>query len=222
MLKGINRGRVLTAILLIGLAYAAPALIIRLGDFHLPNIQQDYEPSQPIAYSHRLHAGEMQIPCLYCHFGAEQSRHAGIPPASVCMNCHGFVTATFGAVKAEDTLSKKEKRKARQIISPELKKLYRALALDDKKKPAKGKTQNPIQWVRVHNLPAFAYFDHRPHVGANIACQTCHGPVESMERVRQFLPLNMGWCINCHRESNKYGVNGRKVHAPLDCSACHI
>lgn len=222
MLKGINRSRVLTVILLAGLAYAVPSLIISLGGLHLPNIQQDYEPSQPIAYSHRLHAGEMQIPCLYCHFGAEKSRHAGIPPASVCMNCHGFVTTAIGAVRAEDALAKKQKRKARRIISPELQKLYSALALNVKMKPARGKEQTPIQWVRIHNLPDFAYFDHRPHVGAGVTCQTCHGPVESMERVRQFQALNMGWCVNCHRDSNKSGVNGRKVNAPLDCSACHI
>ena len=208
MLKGPIRSRVFTVILLAGLAYAVPSLKITLGGLHLPNIQQDYEPSQPIAYSHRLHAGEMQIPCLYCHFGAEKSRHAGIPPASVCMNCHGFVTAAIGAVRAEDNLAKKQKRKALRIISPELRKLYGALALNKKMKPAAGKTQTPIQWVRIHNLPDFAYFDHRPHVGAGVACQTCHGPVESMERVRQFLPLNMGWCINCHRDSNKSGVNG--------------
>jgi hypothetical protein len=165
---------------------------------------------QPIAYSHRLHAGEMQIQCQYCHFGADKSRHAGIPPASVCMNCHKFVTASLGAVRAEDEDAAKEKRAPRPIVSPELRKLYDAV-----------NTGTPIAWNRIHSLPDFVYFDHRPHVNAGVACQQCHGPVEAMERVRQVSDLTMGWCVNCHRDSNRTGVAGRTVYASINCSTCH-
>jgi hypothetical protein len=149
--------------------------------------------------------------CLYCHSNADKSRHAGIPAASVCMNCHRQVTALFGAVRAEDDLAANEKRKPREVVSDELKKLI-----------ATVRDAAPIAWVRVHELPDFVYFDHRSHVGAGVACQHCHGPVETMERVRQVSDLSMGWCVNCHREANRKGVNGRQVHASIDCSACHF
>jgi hypothetical protein len=87
-----------------------------------------------------------------------------------------------------------------------------------KRDSAKAKA---IPWVRVHNLPDFAYFDHRAHVVAGVACQKCHGPVETMERVRQVESLSMGWCVNCHRDANLHGVAGKKVNASLDCAACH-
>lgn len=215
------RHRLLTVVLLIGLAYNLLAVTPRVANWRLPGDQQDYEPVQPIAYSHRVHAGDLQIPCLYCHFGAEKSRHAGIPPANVCMNCHRSVTALRGAVRAEDELARKENRPPRRLFSPELKKVYDALGLDGELRPSPTATPTPIQWMKVHNLPDFAYFDHRPHVGAGVTCQTCHGPVESMERVRQVQPLSMGWCVNCHRQVNATGVLGRTVYAPTDCATCH-
>ena len=189
--------------------------------FKLPGGNQGYEPAQPVAYSHRLHAGDLEIPCLYCHYGAQRSRHAGIPPAGLCLNCHRFVSTNFGAVRQEDALATKEKRKPRRIVSPEIQKLYDSLALDSKMRRIPGKEQKPIQWVRVHNLPDFVYFDHRPHVAAGVTCQTCHGEAQTMERMRQDAPLSMGWCVNCHRQVNKTGVNGKKVNAVTDCSACH-
>ena len=215
------RSRLLTALLLIGLSYNLLAVTPRIANWRLPGDQQDYEPVQPIASSPRVHAGEMQIPCLYCHFGAERSRHAGIPPANVCMNCHMFVTAPVGAVRAEDELAAKEKRPARRIISPELKKLYTALALDDQLKPDPALKPQPIQWVKIHNVPDFVYFDHRPHVKVGVECQTCHGSVELMERVRQIQPLSMGWCVNCHRDATAMGVNGKPANASIDCGSCH-
>src|SRR6266545_6775506 len=102
------RSRIVTIILATGVAFSLWLLATRAGVFHLPGNQQGYEPVQPIAYSHRLHAGELQIQCQYCHFGADKSRHAGIPPASVCMNCHKFVTASLGALRAEDELAQNE------------------------------------------------------------------------------------------------------------------
>jgi len=213
--------RIVTILLAAGLAGGLLMLLGSISQFSLPGNQQGYEPVQPIAYSHRLHAGELQIPCLYCHFSAETSRHAGIPPAGVCMNCHRYVTAPLGALRAEDELAQKEKRQPRMIVSPEIRKIYDALALDEKFQREPGRALQPIAWTKVHHLPDFVYFDHRAHVRGQVACQTCHGPVETMERVRQISDLSMGWCVNCHREVNRAGVSGTTVHASTDCSVCH-
>lgn len=210
------------------------------GDVHLPGNQQGYEPVQPIAYSHRLHAGELGIGCEYCHSGASRSRHAGIPAAQTCMNCHKFVTAPFGAIRAEDELAKKEGRAPRRIVSPEIQKIYDALALNEKLERDPARQPRPIAWNKVHNLADFVYFDHRPHVNAGVACQTCHGPVETMERVRQISSLSMGTCVNCHRDVNRAGLDGKgnltsaaapaargdkpathQVNASIDCATCH-
>ncbi|MCC6587157.1 MAG: cytochrome c3 family protein [Bryobacterales bacterium] len=216
------RSRIITIVLAIGLGISCILLASRIGQLHLPGNQRDYAPVQPIAYSHRLHAGEMQIPCLYCHYAAQFSRHASVPPAGVCMNCHREVTASLGAVHAEDAAAEKEKRKPRQILSPELRKLYDALALDGSLQPDPNKKAQPIVWNRVHALPSFVYFDHRAHVRVGVACQQCHGPVEAMERVRQFSDLSMGWCVNCHRQANQTGVAGTRVNASTNCSTCHF
>lgn len=146
--------------------------------------QQGYAPVQPVAYSHALHAGEYQLDCRYCHFGAEKSRHAGVPPLSVCMNCH-----------------EKVKRD-----SPEVARVVQAV-----------ESGRPIEWVKVHRLPDHAFFSHASHVAAQVKCQTCHGPVETMVRVEQVETMNMGWCLDCHRRSSaRDGVT-----PPTDCSACH-
>jgi hypothetical protein len=215
------RDRIVTIVLLVGLAFAVLALVPRLASYHLPGNQKGYEPAQPIAFSHRLHAGELEIACVYCHSGATLSRHAGIPAASICMNCHKAVSAPLGAVRAEEEQAKQENRKPRPVVSPELRKLYDALALGDTLQPDPGKRPTPLAWVRVHSLPDFACFDHRAHVSAGVACQRCHGPVETMERVRQVEDLSMGWCVNCHREVNQTGLAGKRVHASIDCAACH-
>ncbi len=213
--------RVLTLVLVVGLAGSVVTLFPLLGTLHLPGNQQGYEPIQPIAFSHRLHAGELQIACLYCHFGAEQSRYAGIPAASVCMNCHKFITAPLGAVRSEEELAKQQGRKPQRIISPELEKLYEALALGANLQRDPHRTPRPINWIKVDNLPDFVEFDHRPHVAAGVACQQCHGSVETMERVAQVEPFTMGWCVNCHRQANQTGVNGKQVYASIDCDRCH-
>jgi hypothetical protein len=216
------KNRIITITLATGLLIALALFTVRLGGVHLPGNQQGYQPAQPIAYSHRLHAGELQISCLYCHFGAQTSRHAGVPPANVCMNCHRFVTASLGAVRAEDELASKEHRKPRPVVSPELQKLYDALALDERMERDARKQPRPIAWNRVHSLPSFVYFDHRAHVRAGVTCQQCHGPVETMERAQQSSDLSMGWCVNCHREANKAGMQGLRMDASLNCSTCHF
>ncbi len=215
------RNRIVTIVLAVGLLFSLGALLAGHHGMRLPGNQQGYAPRQPIAFSHRLHAGELQISCFYCHYAAQTSRHAGIPAASICMNCHRFVTAPLGAIRAEDEQAKQEKRKPRRVVSAEIQKIYDALALDADLKPIPGKARVPIAWIKVHNLPDFVYFDHRAHITAGVACQRCHGAVETMERVFQVESLAMGWCVNCHRKVNAIGVGGRRVHAPTDCATCH-
>jgi len=192
----------------------ATALAISLASMAIawrgPGNNQGYAPVQPIAFSHKLHSGEMQISCVYCHLGVETSRYAGIPSLSTCMNCHRKVTASFAA-----------QQQANPPESPELRKLYDAMALDKALMPIAGRAPKPIAWQRVHQLPDFVYFDHRAHITAAVTCQTCHGPVESMDRVQQFETLSMGWCVNCHRDVNRTGVAGKPVHASVDCITCH-
>jgi hypothetical protein len=230
---------VASMVLLAAIAFAALIAGGSIPTARLPGTQTGYEPAQPIAFSHRLHAGELTIACVYCHSGAEKSRYAGVPSANVCMNCHRFVPAAFGAIRAEDDLAKKEGRAPRRIVSPEIQKLYDALAVGPDLKPDPAKQPQPIAWAKIHNVPDFVYFDHRPHVNAGVACQTCHGPVETMERVRQVSDLSMGWCVNCHRGVTRAGLNGSFDSAPapfaraaapvshrlnpsIDCKTCHF
>ena len=133
-----------------GLAVSLVALVTAV---RLSGDNQGYEPIQPIAYSHKLHTGDLKIPCLYCHFAAEQSRHAGIPALNVCMNCHAGVTATLAAVKLEEQNAQQEHRLSRPVESPELRKLYDALALDRMLSPIADKAPKPVAWKRVHTLP---------------------------------------------------------------------
>jgi hypothetical protein len=215
------RSRVLFMLLLTGVALAGFSLVKNSSRIRLVGIDQGYQPAQPIAYSHRLHAGELAIPCLYCHSAAEKSRRAGIPAASVCMNCHRFVTTTMGAIREEDKRAAAEGRDPRPLVSGEIDKLYAALALDDKMQRDATLATTPIVWKRVHSIPDFVAFDHRPHVAAGIICQSCHGPIETMERVRQEASLTMGWCVQCHRDKTGRTAAGVPVNPPLDCVTCH-
>lgn len=214
--------RTLTNILIIAVVLGIFTIIPRLSGVHLPGNHEGYEPVQPIEFSHRLHAGELAISCYYCHGDAEESRHAGVPSADVCMNCHGFVQTSFGAFRAEDALAREEQRDPRPLISAEIQKIYDALALDETLNPDPNKTPQPIEWTKVYHLSDFVYFNHSRHVNAGVDCQTCHGPVETMERIRQVGDLSMGWCVNCHRDVNQNGLNGKPVQASTDCSACHF
>ncbi|MGH2622412.1 MAG: cytochrome c3 family protein, partial [Sphingobacterium sp.] len=150
-------------------------------------VHQGYKPVQPIKFSHQIHAGVNQIECQYCHGGAFKSKNASIPSANVCMNCHNTVTAA-------DHYDGE--------TSPEIAKIYRAVDWDPETRTY-GNNPKPIEWVRVHNLPDFAYFNHSQHVVvAGVECQTCHGPIQDMEEVYQYSPLTMKWCIDCHKETS--------------------
>lgn len=215
------RHRIVTVVLSVTLIFAGLFLISAASGTRLPGDHQGFEPTQPIAFSHRLHAGELEIGCTYCHKDAEKGRHAGLPAASTCMNCHETVRNTWSAVRTEEEAARQEKRRPNRSASAELAKLYDALARNDRGRPIPGQEPEPLPWVRIHDLPDFVYFDHSAHVNSGVACQTCHGPVETMERVRQVENLSMGWCVNCHRDANEHGVHGNAVHASLDCSTCH-
>jgi hypothetical protein len=165
-----------------------------------------------------MHAGDLQISCLYCHNGADKSAHAGFPAATTCMNCHRFVTALHQDMFAESQQASQEGRPPRRIISAELQKLYDALALDDQLQPDPHKTQRPLAWIQIHSLPAFTRFDHRAHVNGGVECAKCHGPIDTMERVSQSADLSMGWCVNCHREKMDAAHKGSTT---TDCATCH-
>lgn len=165
-------------------------------------VQKGYAPVQPIAYSHKLHAGDLKIDCKYCHSTAESSKQASIPALNTCMNCHKGVQN-----KSTDESGE---------ISPEIKKIYAALDYNPEKTGAEayGNNPRPVKWIRIHNLPDHAYFNHSQHVKVGkLECQTCHGPVEKMEVVQQWSTLQMGWCIDCHRNTGVDAENNNYYQA---------
>ena len=162
---------------LLGLGVAALAL----NGVYESSQDLGYAPEQPIPFSHKIHAGDNKMECLYCHFNADKSRHATVPPMSLCMGCHKTVATD------------------RPLIANHVKAMFDA-----------GKS---FEWVKIHNLPDHVYFPHERHVGAGVACQTCHGPVETMEKVKQVTDMSMGWCLKCHRDNN-YVNPDQKVGRP--------
>jgi mono/diheme cytochrome c family protein len=175
-------------------------------------VQKGYSPAQPIAFSHKIHAGQYEIDCNYCHTGAMKGKNANIPSPNICMNCHSAIS------------------QGKLTGTAEIAKIYAAV-----------QENKPVEWVRIHNLPDLAYFNHAQHANVGgIACQTCHGPVETMDVVRQHSLLTMGWCIDCHRKTdvnskgnayydkmvelhNAAGKKSMKVEdiGGLECSKCH-
>ncbi|RUA15853.1 MAG: cytochrome C, partial [Flavobacteriia bacterium] len=220
--------------LLLASAYFAYGWMMQVG------VDQGYAPVQPIHFSHKIHAGDNKIECKYCHSSARVSKTSGIPSLNVCMNCHKSIYQYAGnpeGPSADDIAN----GYTNDFYTGEIKKLYKAVGWDEENQKYTGEGR-PVEWVRIHNLPDFAYFNHSQHVSvAGIECQTCHGPVEEMEIVEQFSPLTMGWCINCHRETNvkvegnayyeaiheelskKYGVDKltAAMMGGLECGKCH-
>jgi mono/diheme cytochrome c family protein len=204
------------------------------GFFMQVGIDQGYAPVQPIHYSHKIHAGANKIDCNYCHSSARKSKHSGIPSLNVCMNCHKNISEYNGE---EDLVNGYTK----EFYDKEIAKLYDAVGWDDAEQSYTGE-EKPVKWVRIHNLPDFVYFNHSQHVTvAGIDCQKCHGPVEEMEIMYQYSSLTMGWCIDCHRETNvdlenneyyekiheelskKYNVDKLTIAelGGLECGKCH-
>ena len=174
--------------LLLASAYFVYGYLMQVG------VDQEYAPIQPIHFSHKIHAGDNEINCKYCHSAARVSKNAGIPSLNVCMNCHKSVSEV-----AETTATPEY---SKEFYDEQIQKLYTAVGWDSETQSYTGKSQ-PVKWVRIHNLPDFVYFNHSQHVTvAGIECQTCHGPVEGYEVQKQFAPLTMGWCIDCHRKTD--------------------
>jgi cytochrome c2 len=175
--------------------------------------QQGYQPVQPIFYSHKVHAGINQISCLYCHSNALLSRHATVPPLNVCMNCHAAIN--------EYTKGPKLFREDGTEVdgTAEIQKLYSHVGYDPKTSTYHTGNASPVEWVKIHNLPDHVFFSHSQHTAAGkVQCQTCHGPIQTMDEVHQFAPLSMGWCINCHRTTkvdfpDSTGSNGNKFYS---------
>ena len=153
---------------------------IVVGYFANAAFVPDTTPVQPIEFSHRIHAGDYEIQCTYCHIDAQRSASAGVPSVSKCMGCHSVVATDSPLIREVAT--------------------YFA-------------NQEPIPWIKVHDLPDFVHFPHKRHVAAGVECQTCHGPVETMDRVTRMAPTEMGLCLTCHKENN--------VEHGLDCLTCH-
>ena len=193
-MSGAQRVVVLGVVLLIGIF--GGGLVI----YAFPTASnQWYAPTQPIPFSHRLHAGDKKIDCRYCHIGVGKSKHHTIPSLNTCMNCHKVVKPD----------------------SPHIQKLTEAY-----------NSGKPIEWIRVHELPDFVVFNHRPHIDVGLECATCHGDVKNMEKIHQEKPLTMGWCLECHRGVTTPPHISKKMHpgvedpsglpvAPIDCSTCH-
>ncbi|HVY74608.1 MAG TPA: c-type cytochrome [Puia sp.] len=164
--------------------------------------QQNYQPEQPIFFSHKVHPGNNQISCLYCHGGAWDSKHAGVPSLNVCMNCHAAINDYHGEPlhRADGSVVD---------ANAEIQKLYSYTGYD----PESGKYTKPgkqIEWVKIHNLPDHVYFNHSQHIRAGkVQCQTCHGNITEMNEVKQFAELSMGWCINCHRTTKVNFPDGK-------------
>lgn len=183
--------------------------------------QQNYQPEQPIFYSHKVHAGVNQINCLYCHAGAEKSRHAMVPSPNICMNCHKQINEYTGKEKLVTAEGKEVNG------TEEIQKLYKYAGWDPEKKEyirdANGNVvAHPIAWTKIHNLPDHVYFNHSQHVKVGkVQCQRCHGDIQNMDEVYQFAPLSMGWCVNCHRQTkvqfadNKYYSIFEKYHEEM-------
>jgi menaquinone reductase, multiheme cytochrome c subunit len=204
--KYVRIGGLVLGVLLVGGASAAVYLA-------LPSVvDTGYSPVQPVPYSHKLHAGDLGLDCYYCHFTANKSAYAAVPPAETCMNCHQRV----------------------RTQSPRLQRVRDSYA-----------SGNPVQWVRIHRLPDFVYFNHKAHLTAGVSCVSCHGRIDQMIEVKQVQPLSMAWCLDCHRNPapnirpidevtnlawkpdgdpaviGQELIRSRGLNPPQNCSGCH-
>jgi mono/diheme cytochrome c family protein len=212
-------------------------IYLLFGTLFSVGIDQGYQPIQPIAFSHKIHSGENKIDCQYCHSSAKHSKHSGIPSVNVCMNCHMAIAEVAEGTEIEWNGQVYGKER----LDGEIAKVYDAAGWDPEAMEYSGK-EKPVKWIRIHNLPDFVYYNHAQHVKvAGLKCQQCHGPVQEMDEMYQYSPLTMGWCINCHRETNvdlkgneyyakiheelatKYGVEKVTIAqlGGLECGKCH-
>ena len=161
--------------LLAGGGYVGACLFVAV---HPTTVNVGHRPIQPVPFSHKIHAGQLKLDCRYCHNTVDRAAHAAIPPTATCGNCHG------GNLVTEDkrTLSNIH------IASEKLQPVRSSLETDES-----------IDWIRVHDLPDFVYFNHSAHVTRGVSCVECHGRVDRMEVVSQVKTLSMKFCLDCHR-----------------------
>lgn len=179
-----------------GLVIAAVAVVagvVAVVWFRNAFHDQGYAPQQAIAFSHKQHVGDLKLDCRFCHFNAERGKHAGVPPMSVCMSCHGVIAADKPSIQKLTAISNTGTYTDAQGVVHE---------------------GGVVHWSRVHKLPDHVYFNHAAHVAANVSCQTCHGPVETMVVMRQAATLNMRWCLDCHRQNDYVGGPGSDPKDP--------
>ena len=180
-------------------------------------VYKGYKPEQPIYFSHKIHAGENKIDCQLCHSSAKYGKVSEIPSMNVCMNCHRTISEYNGKYM--------EPGKDKAFYDGEIQKIYAATGWDPASQQYTGKTQ-PVEWVRIHNMPDFVYFDHSQHVVAgeqaiisshnkknpeakiDVVCKACHGQVDTMNVVQMANDFTMGWCIECHRTTEVDMNNG--------------
>jgi len=135
---------------------------------------QDYAPLQPIKFSHKVHATDNKIDCMYCHHSAETAKSAGIPSINVCLNCHELVREGTNSGRFE----------INKILT-------------------NVENKNSTEWIRIHKLPDHVFFSHAQHVGVGkLDCKECHGLVKEEHLASQYADLSMGWCLDCHRSKN--------------------
>lgn len=159
------------------------------------NLETGYAPVQPIEFSHKIMAGDFKIDCLYCHSFAEKGPHATLPTVASCMGCHDVI----------------QPKNPDGSLRPGIVKLLEY-----------WKKKEPIPWVKVNDLADFVYFDHSRHLAGGVTCQECHGPVETMDRVRRQNSLKMKWCLDCHTQPPPAGAPPQQTtRAPIHCNACH-
>ena len=168
---------VLPGLSLLGLLGAYVAGVVYYGGSP-ENLLTGYKPAQPVPFSHALHAGQMKLDCRYCHTGVFKGAHSNIPSTSVCANCHNG-TQDAGGTPLKNVV---------HANSPRLQPVRESIA-----------DGSAIEWQRVHDLPDYAYFNHSAHVNRGVSCVSCHGRIDRMEIVERVEPLNMAWCIECHR-----------------------
>ena len=122
-------------------------------------------PMQPIPFSHKHHAGEFQIECLYCHSGTDQSAAAGVPSVELCMGCHSQFPAEYDQIEGIRILKEHWEQK------------------------------KPIEWVQIHRLPEHVQFRHNRHIQAGLDCTNCHGDVASYDKLPLVEDSHIGYLV---------------------------
>ena len=170
----IEANALMTKTVVLSLLLALPAAAQR---YQAPDIKDTAGlpgPRQPIFFRHDIHAGQDEIPCLYCHSSVAVSSEPGIPALQTCIGCHQLIGGSTPSHQAEI----KEVRDA-------------------------WRERKPPEWIRIHALPGFVRFPHQRHIKAlgTQACTQCHGDVQRMPQVYQVSTLRMGWCVGCHAQN---------------------